>query len=63
MTNRALAWIAFATAMSLAAIPSIVTLAGDTVLKLPPEDQRVLAEQLGKHAVGEALPSESSVTI
>jgi len=49
--------------MSLAAIPSIVTWAGDTVLKLPPEDQRVLAEQLGKHAVGEALPSESSVTI
>ena len=56
MTDRALPHMMFA-AIGLALVLSTQAWAGDTILPLPPADQKILVEQLGADVVGEPLPS------
>ena len=56
MTDRALPHMMFA-AIGLALVLSTLAWAGDTILPLPPADQKILVEQLGADVVGEPLPS------
>jgi hypothetical protein len=56
VTDRALLHMMFA-AIGWALVLSTLAWAGDTILPLPPADQKILVEQLGADVVGEPLPS------